>query len=88
MFWSCRALVRDGHNGDMNDDWLEDETMSHEETLARFAALSPEPTRGPRLPADGYVVHAVPSYSQGVLLTPSPSSVGPVVQRGPQTASV
>ena len=29
-------------------DWADDETMSAEETLRRFEALNPEPTRGPR----------------------------------------
>jgi hypothetical protein len=32
----------------MDRDWVDDETMSAEETLRRFEALSPEPTRGPR----------------------------------------
>lgn len=28
--------------------WVEDESLSAEETLARFAALHPQPTTGPR----------------------------------------
>ena len=32
----------------MERDWVDDETMSAEETLRRFEALAPEPTRGPR----------------------------------------
>lgn len=32
----------------MERDWVDDETMSAEETLRRFEALNPEPTRGPR----------------------------------------
>lgn len=28
-------------------DWVEDESLTPEETLARFEALSPEPTSGP-----------------------------------------
>ncbi len=32
----------------MEGDWADDETMSAEETLRRFEALNPEPTRGPR----------------------------------------
>lgn len=34
--------------GWMERDWVDDETMSAEETLRRFEALNPEPTRGPR----------------------------------------
>ncbi len=34
--------------GGMERDWVDDETMSAEETLRRFEALNPEPTRGPR----------------------------------------
>lgn len=33
---------------EMERDWVDDETMSAEETLGRFEALNPEPTRGPR----------------------------------------
>ncbi|WP_134774387.1 hypothetical protein [Ornithinimicrobium flavum] len=29
-------------------DWVEDESLTREETLARFEALSPEPVTGPR----------------------------------------
>ena len=32
----------------MDRDWVDDETMSAEETLRRFEALNPEPTRGAR----------------------------------------
>ena len=32
----------------MERDWVDDETMSVEETLRRFEALNPEPARGPR----------------------------------------
>lgn len=32
----------------MEKDWVEDETLSREETLRRFEALSPAATRGPR----------------------------------------
>jgi hypothetical protein len=32
----------------MERDWVDDETMSAEETIRRFEALNPEPTRGPR----------------------------------------
>lgn len=31
----------------MADDWLQDDEMPREETLARFEALGPESTRGP-----------------------------------------
>jgi hypothetical protein len=34
--------------GSMERDWVDDESMSVEETLRRFEALNPEPTRGPR----------------------------------------
>jgi hypothetical protein len=34
--------------GETERDWVEDETMSAEETLRRFEALNPEPARGPR----------------------------------------
>lgn len=32
---------------DMPNDWVDDDSLSAEETMARFEALSPEPTRGP-----------------------------------------
>ncbi len=32
----------------MERDWVDDESMSADETLRRFEALNPEPTRGPR----------------------------------------
>jgi hypothetical protein len=32
----------------MERDWVDDDTMSAEETLRRFEALNPEPTRDPR----------------------------------------
>ena len=34
--------------GPVLPDWVEDESLSREETLARFAALHPKATRGPR----------------------------------------
>ncbi|MEO5535253.1 MAG: hypothetical protein ABIR17_09000 [Pseudolysinimonas sp.] len=32
----------------MEKDWLEDDDMSPEETMRRFEALNPQPSRGPR----------------------------------------
>jgi hypothetical protein len=34
--------------GGMDRDWVDDESMSAEETLRRFEALNAEPTRGPK----------------------------------------
>ena len=73
--------------GCMSEDWLDDDTMSREETLARFAALNPEPARGPRLPAGGYVVSWIPSFSQGKTSTPGSPSFGSTLQVTPQPAS-
>jgi hypothetical protein len=72
----------------MSEDWVDDETMSREETLARFAALNPEPARGPHLPAGGYVVSSFLSFSEGLMLEPPRvSSFGSTIQVTPQPAS-
>lgn len=46
MSWSPH--LRKGHTAGMADkDWVEDATLTREETLRRFEALGPEPTSGP-----------------------------------------
>lgn len=51
-------------------DWVDDEAMSREETHARFAALNPEPARGPR---------SVPSSALGVIIQSSTFPAGVTV---------
>lgn len=58
------------HTGHVAKDWVDDETMSSDETLKRFAALKPQPTRGPKLPAGGYLVHSYGSCGLGSILAP------------------
>lgn len=43
----------------MDEDWVDDESLTREETLARFRTLGPAPTRGP-LPG-GAVIMTTPS---------------------------
>lgn len=50
----------------MSKDWVEDESLPREETLERFSALGPEPTRGP-LPAGGVLVRPTCSFGPGVM---------------------
>ena len=71
----------------MGEDWLEDETMSREDTLARFAALEPEPAVGPHIPAGGYLVRSVYSFAEGVTVDPWHTSVGSPVGAVPQPLS-
>jgi hypothetical protein len=72
----------------MSEDWVDDETMSREETLARFEALNPELARGPRVPAGGYVVSSIPSFSQGKMSTTSGAlSIGSALRVTAQPAS-
>lgn len=54
----------------MDTDWVDDDSLSREEMLARFRALNPQPTEGPRLPGGGYIVTSIASRSVGS----SPSS--------------
>lgn len=54
-------------DADMDKDWVDDESLSREETLARFRALGPEPTRGPALPAGAVIVTTPESYGAGVI---------------------
>lgn len=42
-----QRCVEHSFNGRGGDRWLEYDDMPRDETLARFEALSPEPTRGP-----------------------------------------
>ena len=52
----------------MSEDWVDDENLSRDETLARFEGLSPEPTGGPPtggLPGGGQFV--TPVYTFGVV---------------------
>jgi hypothetical protein len=71
----------------MSEDWVDDETMSREETLARFEALDPELARGPHVPAGGYVVSSIPSFSQGKTSWPGFSTFGSTLKGSPQPAS-
>jgi hypothetical protein len=71
----------------MSEDWVDDETMSREETLARFEALNPELARGPRVPAGGYVVSSIPSFSQGKTSGRGLHSFGSTLQVTHQPAS-
>lgn len=52
----------------MAKDWVDDENLSREETLRRFEALSPEPTRGP-LPGGAVVATAPRTYSGATTVT-------------------
>lgn len=67
-FSSCPGEPRRGHNSFMADDWLDDDDMTREETLARFEALKPEVTRGP-LPAGGRFVGVSNTYGSRTLET-------------------
>jgi hypothetical protein len=50
----------------MDQDWVEDESLTREETLARFRALGPTPTRGP-LPGGAVIVTTPQSYGGGAI---------------------
>jgi hypothetical protein len=36
--------LNDTENGNKSDDWLDDETMTAEETIEKFEKLKPEPS--------------------------------------------
>ena len=71
----------------MSEDWVDDETMTRDATLARFTALGPELAHGPRLPAGGYLVASLPSFGQGVTFRPVFSPFRYTMQVAPQTMS-
>lgn len=52
-----------GHTPVMSYDWVDDENLSREETLARFKALNPEPARGLGFSKDQPSFALVPSYT-------------------------
>lgn len=55
-----------GEDRQMNQDWVEDDLLTREETMARFRALGPSATRGP-LPAGGVIITVPPSYGPGAI---------------------
>ena len=57
------------HDADMDKDWVDDESLSRDETLARFRALGPEPTHGPPLPAGAVIVNTPDSYGTDETIT-------------------
>ncbi len=50
----------------MDKDWVDDESLTREETMARFRALSPESTRGP-LPGGAVIVTVTSNYGPGAI---------------------
>ncbi len=74
-------------------DWVEDESMSREETLARFRALGPERTVGPRdpapLPGGARIITVIRSFNTAVTVparrVDAPAQFGGGSQ--PQTAA-
>ncbi len=76
----------------MGEDWVDDENLSREETLARFEALNPMETVGPTvtpLPGGGQFVTPVCTYgvvteiverTSGIYATPVSSNVSGVLQ--------
>lgn len=50
----------------MATDWVQDETLSAEETMAKFEALKPEPTAGPLQRGYAVTTDAPPWTVQGV----------------------
>lgn len=69
------------HNGDMAEDWVDDENLTREEKLARFEELGPQPTRGPR--AREGANHS-PKIPGGYLVHRANSSFGSVVVSAPK----
>lgn len=74
----------------MTTDWVDDDTTSAAEKLARFEALNPEPARGPYIPGGYMVGPEMATCSVGVVFIPQPYGVAPgaVVSAPPQFASV
>lgn len=64
----------------MANDWVDDSTLSTEETLARFRDLDPEPTRAPdpkpgvAVGTHGFIIiNSRSQQTHGVLLTSNPA---------------
>jgi hypothetical protein len=59
-------MTRFGEDTGMDNDWVDDDSLSRDETMERFRALGPVPTRGP-LPGGAVIMTPPQSYGAGAI---------------------
>lgn len=70
----------------MDEDWVDDESLTREETLARFRTLGPAPTRGP-LPGGAVIMTTPQSYGVGAITVVGGNPLRASSRSGQVTAS-